>query len=839
MNALARWVFGSWFVAAMLLVTPVAQAQFDDPPAEAERAPAARPDAGDPEAGLALKPMALPAGEAEAILPRGAVLHVRIKSAGALLDDASAMATKFIPEKALSPEQRKLLDMPNPLLALIGQQATGRPLTIPMLAEQTGIDPARPITLSGYLQSSPEKGFVLTLPVKDLKAMSRMLSGMVRGSEDVELDGGSALHVQIDGADVFLVCSEKTVCACGSPELAQMIISSPAEGKLDKSNLVARALKEHPDDNLLIVADAEPVRPMLGMLRQMSAVPEPMVADLRQQLLGSVPPRDMANINREIRKRLKVRDAEQLMDYCEVLALGTYEALAEHLLAEADNFQGIVLAADLGADLQRFQMTVFSSSIKPEGKPLPLAEAAKSVAKLPGSHNYLMLQGQSPAPAKSKLVASIIDRVSKRAKAKDLPAAFSETLQKAYADYQPEPTLDSKVPWTVTTRALGPKTKGPDQFANLQKYWEHVYSNLGTPLDVVTVQAIPKQPEGFLAAHYKDVAAAGNTNDGIYRSLAEAVGFGPPSYDRECRFAVRKLDGGVVNMVRETSYTTRWGLFGYNEHELINREFTLCRDLDDLTLLYPGGSDPSVLLKFQPQRVPAAIIRLVKELRAPADASRIELLRMSPAVLDAVDLVALIEDLAHKEIGIYLGKVDGVRKAGADDEETLNKIRSVEMPVLIHELKRGGDGGFFVCIPGGLAFPRPKVMPDVQNLLEEYRGSVDGQGGMALYQRQAAGRIDVASVHSTDALATLVRTVGNRLVEKYLSQPEEMRRVQQAIHTELDQEAWRHPTITVNATWEFLPQNHHAFEVAPAAREEVPGRFEEEPVAPPAEAFPE
>ena len=444
------------------------------------------------------------------------------------------------------------------------------------------------------------------------------------------------------------------------------------------------------------------------------------------------------------------------------------------------------------------------------GKPLPLADAAKSVAKLPGSHNYLVLQGQSPAPAKSKLLGNIVDRIAKRAKAKEVPAAFADSLTKAYADYQPEPTLDSKVRWMVTTRAVGPKTKGPDQFVTLISYWEHLHGSMASPVDVATVQAIPRQAADFMTAHYEAVAKAGNTNDGIYRSLMAGAGFGPPSYDRQCRFAVRNLEGGVVNMVRETSYTTRWGWFGYNEHELIHREFTLCRDLDDLTLLYPGGSDPSVLSSYLPQRVPAAIVRLVKELRAPADANRIELLRIAPVVLDAVDLVAMVENLAHKEITDYLAKVEAVRKAGGEDEETLGKIRSVEMPVSVHLLKQNGDGSLFVCIPGGPAFPRPKLMPEVQNLLEEYRKSVDNQGGMAMYQRQAAGRMDVSIVHSTEALATLVRTVGNTLVDKYLSQPEEMRRVQGLLQTPLDREASSHPTVSVNANWGFLPQEFSA-----------------------------
>ncbi|MCE9556207.1 MAG: hypothetical protein K8T91_22900 [Planctomycetes bacterium] len=793
MTASVRWMCRGLIVGVALLATPWVMAQ------EAER-PA--------PAGLVLKPSGLLAGDApEAIVPSGAVVHVRIKSAELLLNDLSAMATKFIPEKALPPDRRKLLDGPNPLLALIGMQTTGRPLTVPMLAEQSGLDLARPVTLSVYAQGTPDKSFILTLPVRDMKALSRMLAAFVNGAEEVALEGGSALHIQIEHNDLFLVCSERVVCACGSKDLAQMLLSAPREGRLDRSEMIGRGLREHADDNLVIVADAEPIKPMLMMLRQMSAVPEPMVADLRKDMLRGVSAKDLANFNSQLSKRLNIRDVEQLMDICEVVALGTYEALAEAVLSEADNFQGIVIAADVGADMQRFHLTVYSRSITPGGKPLPLAEAAKAVPKLPGTHNYLMLQGQSAAPAKSKLLGDIIERIAKRAQAKDLPKAFAQTLQKAYAEYQPEPTLDSKVPWSVTTRAIGPKSKGPDAFPSLQKYWESVYANMSTPVEVATIQAIPKQQEDFLTAHYKQASEASNNNDRIYRLLRERGGFGAPSYERESRFAVRKLDGGVLNMVRETSYTTRWGFFGFNEHELINREFTLCRDVGDLTLLCPGGADPSVLSNFQPQRVPAAIKRLVTELRAPADANRIELLRVATSVLDTVDLVALVETLAHKELTDYLAKVNAVRKAGGEDDETLSRLRAIEMPALVHHLKQNKDGSFYVSLPGGLTFPRPKVMPEVLALLDEYRKAVDAQGGMAVYQRQAAGRFDVVTLHSTEALATLVRTVGNRVVEKYLSNQEEMQRVQGLFHNELDQAARRHPTVLSNPTWDFIPSD--------------------------------
>ena len=78
---------------------------------------------------IVLSSTGLEAGKSpEAMLPAGAIAHVRLQSAGSLLNDTDDMLAKFIPEKILPPPVLAALEEDNPLLALIGLQTAGQPL---------------------------------------------------------------------------------------------------------------------------------------------------------------------------------------------------------------------------------------------------------------------------------------------------------------------------------------------------------------------------------------------------------------------------------------------------------------------------------------------------------------------------------------------------------------------------------------------------------------------------------------------------------------------------------------------------------------------------------------
>ena len=163
---------------------------------------------------------------------------------------------KFVPEQALPPPVREAMTQPNPLLGLIGMLTAKEPLSVQKLAMLSGIDPARPVTLSFYM-ANPTKGFILCVPVRGLNAPSAMLSGMLdyESVEKVQLQGGSAFHIRSD-LDLHVVCAEDTICVCGSQSLAQMLLSAPPEARLARSKLVSSVVENHKADNLLVLVDA-------------------------------------------------------------------------------------------------------------------------------------------------------------------------------------------------------------------------------------------------------------------------------------------------------------------------------------------------------------------------------------------------------------------------------------------------------------------------------------------------------------------------------------------------------------------------------------------------------
>ena len=242
---------------------------------------------------IVLEPSGLPEKFVpEALLPSGALVHLRINSTGQLLEDASAMATPFIPEEALGPRARVALEQPNPLLALIGLQSTGQPFSIEMLSELSGIDSARPATLSFYLLP-PDQGFVVCLPVFDLNRVSALLNNLLGPrvrTEKVQLQGGFAQKIETGDMTMFVLASADTVCVCGSTAIADAILNSPAEANLSESQLIADTLERHEDDDLWLVIDNTPVKGLLPTLEPFETLPPVLVERLRADILAEIDP---------------------------------------------------------------------------------------------------------------------------------------------------------------------------------------------------------------------------------------------------------------------------------------------------------------------------------------------------------------------------------------------------------------------------------------------------------------------------------------------------------------------------------------------------------------------
>lgn len=796
--------FLPWLALLVLLVCPVVSA--------AQQAELGDPRQGDvqnaQEMMVELSPSGLPANVApEGLLPAGAILHVRINSSGELLDDASKMLTPFIPEKAIGPPAMLAMQQPNPLLALIGLQTMGQPLSVEMLSGMSGIDPARATTLSFYLDN-PSKGFVLCVPVLDLERPSALLQNMLRpglAPEKVELDGGSALRVQSPELEMFVVCSEDTVCVCGSPRLAQALLSAQPGQKLSTAEFVAKAVKKHSSDNLVVVIDPAPAKGFLPMIGAFDTIPPEQVAKWRNDLLSNFGQQELDSFNLQIRTRLGVRDLEQLLDYVECIALGSYEVTHKELIRAAKDFNGVTFAIDLQEEFQSFEMSLFSDAIKPANstQPLPLADIRKVVASVPGPHNILTLSGRAAKPEKSPYLAALVARIGTKMTEKNLPMDFHDNLQAAIDGYEPVTPLKSEVEWTIGTSFLLDSVEA-DRYDDAWTY----LADSWTSFSAVSLQAIPLQEEGFLEAHFNQKSKTTNANYANWRKLMQNMNANESFYEQYSDSRAEALEEGVHKLTYEDSYRTKSGLFGYNEHELINRYFTLYRNQPDHTLLWPGGNAPARFLSFKPEQEAPAINRLFDNAALPENVQQIEVVRNIHGVVGIVDAVEDVESLLHKEMSTYLAQVQKIG-AGANDEndwiELIPKIEAIEMPITVaHVQWDPASKQVYLVTPAKLTFPRPKVLPAVVELFKDYRRASTSLGGAIAHHRTQEGEYELVATQSTAGMAALVRSVGNNVADNYLNNPTGQQQLQQMFSTELDRNTEEGYRLITNSNWIFL-----------------------------------
>ena len=757
---------------------------------------------------LELAPSGLPDNvKPEGLLPAGAILHVRVNSSGELLDDASKMLTPFIPEKAVGPPAEMAMQQPNPLLALIGLQTMGQPMSVEMLSGMSGIDPKRPVTLSFYLDN-PQQGFVLCLPVTDLERPSALLQNMVRpvqAPQKMELNGGSALRIQSPDLEMFVVCSKDTVCVCGSVGLAQALLTAQPEQKLNTAKFITEAVKKHASDNLVVVIDPAPAKGLLPMIKGFGTIPPEQVVKWRNDILDNFGPEELNSINRQIKTQLGLRDINQLMDYVECIGLGSYEVTFKELNLAARDFKGVTFAIDLDEEFQSFEMSMFSDAIKPANlmQPLPMADVKKVVKSVPGPHDFLVLSGKAAKPQKSAYLAAVVDRIGEKMTEKKLPMDLHDNAQAAIDGYEPVIPLESKVDWSIGTSFVFDSVEA-DRYEEPWTYLADSWQSFA----MVSLQAIPKQEKGFLESHFDEKSKTTNSNYANWQKLMQQVNADDSFFDQYSNSSAEELEDGVHKLTYEDSYRTKSGFFGYNEHELINRYFTLYRNQPDHTLLWPGGNDPELFLSFKPQPEAPAIGRLLDNAALPKDVQQIQVGRSIQGVVGFVDAIDDVESLVHKELSAYLAKVQKIG-AGANDENAWMKlvpaIEAIEMPITVAHVQWDPvSKQVYLVTPAQLTFPRPKVLPAVLELLKDYRKSSPELGGAIVHHRTQEGEYDFTITQSTAGMAKLVRSVGNNVADEYLNNPQGQQRLQQLFETELDRNSYEGFRILTNSNWIFL-----------------------------------
>lgn len=742
----------------------------------------------------------------ESILPAGAILHLRVNGCADLLNDISRMATPFIPERALGPPAVAALAEPNPLLALIGFQTIGEPLSVDRLAQISGIDPARPVSISFYL-APPQHGFILCLPVLDLNRPAALIQNLLpphRFVERLELDGGFAQHVSTPDLDLFIVCSADTICLCGSPELAQQVLQSTDGQRLHHSERITYAVRANQAHNVLLAIDAQPMKPLLPLLYRFHEMPPRELAELRAEFLSQMDFETIHSINRQLRS-YGIANIEQAMDYVECVVTGGYEIFFETFKKLANDFHGLVLAVDLNDEFQTLRFSLVSDGIQPTRAthPFDLAAVRQVMSSLPGPHDSLVLSGRKPMPTKWPWIENFILRVGEKMRAKDLPMEVYAHIRQAYDDYAPVTPLESKVDWTIQTSFIN-NVKTPAEFDSLTTYWEQSWHQF----QWFTLLAIPPQDLGFLETHFEQTAAATNANRARQQNFWRQVNSLEPILTTSSNSRLESMPNGVHKLVYEDIHKSTFGWFGYNEHELINRYFTLYRDRDDHILLWPGGNLVDLFSGLEPQPTPPAVDSLIDHSSLPNQVQQLEISRNIHHFVNFVDFVDSLEELVHRELSTYLNRLQSIAGepgSGKPPMMLIDEMAALEMPLIVtHVMAHSDTDELYLLTPLGLAFPRPRIVPAAVQLLQDFRQISDAVGGSIVHHAVHDGRYEMVVVQSTAGLSKLIRSVGNRIADEYLHHPQGQQKIRQLFHNDLDDSLESEMPLLTNEFWGFL-----------------------------------
>ena len=200
----------------------------------------------------------------------------------------------------------------------------------------------------------------------------------------------------------------------------------------------------------------------------------------------------------------------------------------------------------------------------------------------------------------------------------------------------------------------------------------------------------------------------------------------------------------------------------------MNRKVVYARRVGDY-LVYHRGVQASPWLAGLKSRQSGQIAPGVVDLldRVPEGANYVSIQRVLQNLPRWVDWIGALESRLHIDAQKYLEKAQAAVDNSRNLEAAKHTIRGMKMPMIIGSVNIHPETKqVYALLPSGhlpLMLPRPKVVPLVQKLFEDYAAQADSVGSSLVYTKVSDESCQFAMLQSTEALTTLTRTVGNIL----------------------------------------------------------------------------
>ena len=757
--------------------------------------------------------MALPAHESpEAALPIGAVAYVRANNMQRLLEDLDDLLTSFVPEKALPPDFKEIFSGPHPFLAFLSARVFGESIGVTEASTRTGIALDRPAGLAFY-PMEPARGFVLSVPISDAANLTTLVRDVLKPKlvEKVAFGGGHYLHVVVSNpelpTDLYILSSHSTAFFCGSARVAHLVLGARRKGTLDTDPAVAAAMDKYAHGDVVAAVSTGFLGSLVPILREGLSARRVKAAThaILERAVRDIPPVNRAIINARLIFQFGIDGIDQLADCVEAVVPALSQVLLEALERVVTEADGCAVGMDFSEAYQTASLAVFSAGIDPAARTraLPMGELKEALGRLPGEKHYVHALGRAPRSIGSGLLGSALEAVDEALKRERLPGAALSALRAYQEEKKPDESLEARVPWSLKTPVRTSDRTDLNRFATFEEWFRPWLTGMDFG-SFTLVTLLPAVDKGLIDRYFEDAAGIAQSNRDAFRArFGEDAGAGS-FWTMDRRF--RKEDAGdhVHRFVEEEVYRTAAGLFGYQQHELINRRSTFYTGNNGYFFLYKG-LDPSFMARVvgaEPHPVSDAMMRLLE--RAPEGANSVNMARSLHLFTRAVDFLADLETLIHRDLYEYLMNVRQILNL-YQGQERMEKLLELKIPLPAMTLNVDAAGEPYCVLPGGFQFPRPRIMPEVKKLLEEYRAGESKTGGAAAFGAVRRGEMELCVVQDTRALGLLVRTAVNTFFARYLESPGGQERLASILAHPGDGKNMSHEDVVViNSTWKQI-----------------------------------
>ncbi len=773
----------------------------------------------------------LPAGPAREVLPGpGAVIHLQFHNLLSVLEGIEEILVAGIPDKAAPPDVQQLLQTEHPLLTLLGMKTLQQPLTPEVLEQSTGINARGTIGLTLYL-GDPRRMFILSLPTRSREPLVPLLNAALQPSDIEEVSVGAQKAIRVVSQrikflpELYLVSSSDTLYLCGDRSLVQALHHTPTSQRFGQDPFMSRALPAIETKQVRMVLNPATAKPLVLQLQGISMIAKKMIPQQRAALLERIPQEAKEQIEMQMRMQLGVRDLEQLADYAECMVIATLEQLIDFISGRMLAFEGFTMATNLQDGFVEFNASLHSSRFQTETctKSLPMDQVKRALAWLGPDYQSFTVTGKKLQPKAAPILSAWAKRVQQQCETKRLAWPGLVRFVEMLDELRPVPTVESQTPWIISTRA-------PLQPAPLLKdavSLEDYFVSLELPV-YRSVKITPDQGRDFLETCFREETDILNKNRELGQDFANTIQKQKPWCLHQNRFQVAPLDGGVTRYTRESVWTSRTGIFGYDQHALVNRKVVHARRVGDYLVYHRGAQASSWLAGLEPsqsRRIAPGVVDLLD--RVPEGANYVSVQRVLQHLPRWVGWIGAMESRLHADAHKYLEKAQAAVDSSSDLETAKHTIRGMRIPMIIGSVNINPETKqVYALLPAGnmpLMFPRPKVVPSVQKLFEDFAAQADSVGGSLVYTKVSDESCQFAMLQSTAALTTLTRTVGNALFENYLATQEQRAQLQRQISTQRDGDASTFDEVIVrNPQWAFIPQPQPKVPAEPSKK--IPSR---------------